>query len=81
MGSLWIRKFGNEEHRALLSDWPLPRPRKWIAYVNQPANHAQRDAVLVAEEVRHMVLQLNSSNRREKYGLESTQRRPGRPRP
>ena len=44
-GSLWIRKFGNEEYGALHSNWPLPRPRKWIAYVNQPANHAQRDAI------------------------------------
>jgi putative transposase len=30
-GSLWARRQGGEQLRALLSDWPLERPRNWLA--------------------------------------------------
>ena len=40
-GSLWIRQFGSAERRAMLSDWPMPRPRSWVDYVNQPASDAE----------------------------------------
>ncbi|TWT77573.1 Transposase IS200 like protein [Posidoniimonas polymericola] len=79
-GSLWIRKHGSAEHRALLSDWPLPRPRRWVDYVNQPASDAELAAIR------------RSSQRGSPYGpapwvgqtakklgLESTLRSPGRP--
>ncbi len=44
-GSLWIREYGSKDHRAMLPDWPMPRPRKWIEQVNQPANQAELGAV------------------------------------
>ncbi len=79
-GSLWIRQFGAAEHRAMLSDWPMPRPRSWVQYVNQPASNAELDAIR------------RSCNRGSPYGseswvhttaktlgLESTLRAPGRP--
>jgi putative transposase len=43
--SLWRRVNGNAALRRLLSDWPLPRPRSWVRYVNQPQNEAELDAI------------------------------------
>ena len=34
-GSLWIRQFGTAEHQALLANWPIPKPRKWLQYVER----------------------------------------------
>jgi len=34
-GSLWARCQGSDELRAILSDWPLERPRNWVAIVNE----------------------------------------------
>ena len=35
-GSLWRYQSGDPKARALLSDWPVDRPRHWVQYVNQP---------------------------------------------
>ena len=40
-GSLWIRQHGTAEHRAMISEWPVPRPRKWLQYVNEPETEAE----------------------------------------
>ena len=34
-GSLWAGRQGSEELRAILSDWPLKRPRNWMKLVNE----------------------------------------------
>ena len=78
--SLWIRHQGSAEHRELLSDWPLPRPRQWLQYVNQIESEAELESVRrscrrgspfgSAEWVGKTTKQL---------GLESTLRSPGRP--
>ena len=34
--SLWRRAQGDPELLGLLSDWPLDRPRGWVASVNKP---------------------------------------------
>jgi putative transposase len=39
--SLWRWKSGDASQRALLSDWPLPRPRGWLSYVNDPQTEAE----------------------------------------
>ena len=79
-GSLWIRQFGTQEYRAMLSDWPVPRPRKWLQYVNQPETDSELQVLRQScargtpygspDWVRKTV---------RKLGLESTLRRPGRP--
>jgi putative transposase len=43
--SLWRRVSGNAASRRLLSDWPLPRPRSWVRYVNQPQSEAELGAI------------------------------------
>ena len=44
-GSLWRRVQGKPESRQLLSDWPVPRPRSWVQYVNQPQSAAELEAI------------------------------------
>jgi putative transposase len=34
-GSLWARRQGGQELRAILSEWPLERPRNWVRLVNE----------------------------------------------
>ena len=79
-GSAWIQKFGTAEHRAMISDWPLPRPRKWLQYVNEPATESELTA-LRQSCVRGTPY--GSSDWVEKtaikLGLEATLRSPGRP--
>ena len=79
-GSLWINQFGTAKHKAMLSKWPLPRPRKWVAYVNEPASERELEALrrscvrgspYGSDEWVHETA--------KKLGLESTLRRPGRP--
>ena len=33
-GSLWVREHGTPEQKALLCDWPTPRPAAWASRVN-----------------------------------------------
>ena len=79
-GSLWINEFGSREHRAMLSRWPLPRPRQWAQYVNAP----QTEAELVA--LRRSCVRGTPYGSAEwvnktakALGLEATLRKPGRP--
>ena len=78
--SLWIREFGDEDHRKLLSAWPVRKLRGWLDYVNKPASEKELAAIR------------KSCNRgapygskawvtetAKKHGLESTLRKPGRP--
>jgi putative transposase len=43
--SLWVREQGPAEMRALLSTWPVPRPRHWAEHVRQPQTEAELTAV------------------------------------
>ena len=78
--SLWIHQFGSPEHREMLSDWPIGRPRKWLQYVNEPETDAELEAL------RRSCCRgtpYGSSNWVDKtvrkLNLESTIRSPGRP--
>jgi putative transposase len=41
--SLWRRR--KNQDVSLLSDWPLPEPRSWLQYVNQPQTEAELAAL------------------------------------
>jgi len=43
--SLWLRLRGDSKAKALLSDWPLPLPPNWVAWVNEPLTQEELDAV------------------------------------
>src|SRR5207248_10047720 len=44
-GSLWRREHGDEKARALLSDWPVPRPEGWTGWVNEAQTEAELQAL------------------------------------
>ena len=44
-GSLWARRRGSDELRAILSDWPVERPRNWTALVNEPMTEEEAESV------------------------------------
>ncbi len=44
-GSLWRQTEGDAKARALLSDWPVTRPRNWLARVNQAENPSELEAL------------------------------------
>ena len=44
-GSLWRRTHGSADERAMLSDWPLARPRQWLRQVNRPQSEAELRAL------------------------------------
>jgi len=43
--SLWIRKYGSAEDRAILAKGPVPHPRNWIGKVNQPQTKEELEAI------------------------------------
>ena len=79
--SLWRQESGTPEQRACLSDWPLPRLRGWLKFVNEAETDAELKALRRCvkrgqpfgsdEWIETTAKQLN---------LESTLRSPGRPR-
>jgi putative transposase len=79
-GSLWIGQHGTAEHRDLLSAWPMPRPRKWLEYVNEPASEAEL-AALRRSSIRGTPYGSPAwvDATAKKLGLEATLRKPGRP--
>ena len=80
-GSLWRRVHGTPEQRALLSDWPIPRPRQWVEHVNRPQTDAEETAIRMSV-VRGQPLGSPTwvQKAAKALGLESTLRPRGRPR-
>jgi putative transposase len=46
-GSLWARQAGSGKLKAILSDWPIKRPRNWTALVNAPMTEKEAEGVQV----------------------------------
>ncbi|MHB1038680.1 MAG: hypothetical protein ACYC35_21170 [Pirellulales bacterium] len=44
-GSLWARGHGGEELKAILNDWPIPRPKDWVRLVNEPMTEKESEAM------------------------------------
>lgn len=44
-GSLWRRRCGDADAKALLHRWPLPEPTQWARTVNRPLTEAELKAV------------------------------------
>ena len=78
--SLWRRLHGTAESRAMLRDWPLPRPRSWLQYVNQPQNEAELAAIrLSVQRGQPYGSEHWAHATAARLGLESTFRPRGRP--
>ena len=80
-GSLWRRFMGDAKAKALLSAWPVPRPRNWCTYVNSAETAAElqtlRHAVQRGCPFGSAPWQTRVAKR---LSLESTLRPRGRPR-
>ena len=78
--SLWIREFGQEEHLEMLSPWPIPRPRNWVERVQRAETAGELEALRLSCNRGTPYGRPDWVNRTcKKYGLESTRRKPGRP--
>ena len=44
-GSAWRNFHGDAGSRQLLAAWPIPRPRSWRTWVNQPQTESELHAV------------------------------------
>jgi len=44
-GSLWARRAGGEQLKAILSDWPIKRPADWVKLVNQAMTEKETEAI------------------------------------
>jgi putative transposase len=80
-GSLWARRSGPPELKALLSDWPVTRPRHWVKLVNEPMTarelEALRTSVTRNRPFGSPAWQMKTARR---LGLMHTIRSEGRPR-
>lgn len=43
--SLWCHEQGTADQRRRLATWPLPRPRSWLNYVNEPQTETDVEAI------------------------------------
>lgn len=78
--SLWRREQGDQKVTAWLSDWPVDRPRDWVARVNRAHGAAELEALRTSVQ-RGRPFGDEGWVRRlcRRCGLESTLRPPGRP--
>src|SRR5271163_2603880 len=44
-GGLWRRERGSADALTLLSDWPVPRPRGWLSFVNAAQSLGEEEAI------------------------------------
>lgn len=80
-GSLWRRVIGSDEQKALLSEWPLARPRQWKAMVNKPQTDQELEALRRCVNLGPPFgSEAWTQRTARKLGLESTLRPRGRPR-
>jgi putative transposase len=79
--SLWRRYYGDAESRALLTQWPVPRPRNWLDQVNAPQTDAELESLRCAVRRNSPFGDLEWQGATAKrLGLQSTLRPRGRPR-
>ena len=79
--SLWRRRNGTTKTRTCLSDGPIDRPRNWLSCVNRAETNEELEAIhrsiARGRPFGHTAWTQRTLTR---LGLESTMRRPGRPR-
>ena len=80
-GSLWRRERGSADERAILSEWPVARPRRWLEIVNTPQTQAEEEALRTAiRRGRPVGGEAWVKRATVRLGLETTLRPRGRPR-
>ena len=79
-GSLWARRHGEEPLKAILSDWPMKRPRNWLRLVNEPVRDKEVEGLrtCIARNRPYGNAEWQSQQAKQ-LGLSHTLRREGRP--
>ena len=78
---LWVRRYGSDEQRAMLSPWPVPEPRHWLRTVNAALNERALEALRLCVNRGRPFGSAGWTERVTKaLGLEHTFRDRGRPR-
>lgn len=79
--SLWAREYGPGEMRAILSPWPVERPRNWVRHVNEPLSNKERDRMMRTTLARNQPFGDEQwvEKTAKQLNLEHTLRREGRP--
>ena len=44
-GSAWRKHYGDSKQQRILAKWPIPRPRSWLAYVNEAHSESELEAI------------------------------------
>ena len=79
--SLWTRTQGDTELGALLSDWPVERPSRWLRLVNEPLSAKEQAAIAISmRRNRPYGDSAWQAEQAQRLGLLHTFRREGRPR-
>jgi putative transposase len=79
-GSLWARRQGDERLRAILSEWPIERPRNWLRLVNEPMTEKEAEAIRTCiARNRPYGSEEWQNHQARRLGLLHTLRREGRP--
>jgi putative transposase len=79
-GSLWVRRSGTAEQKALLSPWPVDCPRDWVKTVNTPMTGKELDRLSISlKRGRPFGNEMWTAKVVKKMGLEHTVRAEGRP--
>jgi putative transposase len=77
---LWRRDQGDAELTAWLSDWPVERPRDWIARVNRPQTASELESLRVSvQRGRPFGEEAWVKRMAKRFGMESTLQPRGRP--
>ena len=78
--SLWRRTQGDPTRATWLSDWPVERPRDWLARVNHPHSASELEALrLSVQRGRPFGTEGWVRRMARRFGMESTLRPRGRP--
>ncbi|MDF0666868.1 MAG: transposase [Nitrospira sp.] len=78
--SLWRRTQGDPKLTTWLSDWPIDRPRNWVARVNRPETGEELEALRVSvQRGRPFGEEAWVKRMTRRFGMESTLRPRGRP--
>lgn len=78
--SAWRRQHGSSEQKKLLDEWPVPMPRNYLAFLNEPQTAAELESIRTAIQRGNPFGSMDWVERAiREFGLEATVRPKGRP--
>lgn len=79
-GSVWRREHGSSEQKKLLDDWPVPPPRDYLSFLNEPQTATELESIRTAIRRGNPFGSTQWVEQAiQRFGLEATIRARGRP--